>query len=54
MRDSFLVLEGKRSSWADGFLVDAEFKGDDAEFVKFLKVFGEALHGAGKYLGVFL
>ena len=38
----------------DGYLLDAEFKNDDKEFVEFLKVFGDALHTANKTLGVFL
>eukprot|EP00658_Telonema_sp_P-2_P000715 TRINITY_DN10261_c0_g1_i4.p3 TRINITY_DN10261_c0_g1~~TRINITY_DN10261_c0_g1_i4.p3 ORF type:complete len:118 (-),score=47.51 TRINITY_DN10261_c0_g1_i4:95-448(-) len=38
----------------DGYLIDAEFKGDDDAFVAFLKVFGEALHASNKSLGVFL
>jgi hypothetical protein len=38
----------------DGYLIDAEFKGDDSAFVAFLNVVGGALHAQGKYLGVFL
>ena len=38
----------------DGYLIDAEFKGDDAAFVAFLNVVGTALHAQGLYLGVFL
>lgn len=38
----------------DGYLIDAEFKGDDAAYVAFLNVFADALHQVNKTLGVFL
>jgi hypothetical protein len=53
------VFAEKYVGWAerwnfDGFLLDAEFKGDDAAFSAFLSVFADALHAANKSLGVFL
>lgn len=38
----------------DGYLIDAEFKGDDAAYVAFINVFGAGLHAVNKSLGVFL
>ena len=53
------VFADKYVQWAmewgfDGYLLDAEFKGDDAAFEAFLSVFGDALHAVNKTLGVFL
>ena len=53
------IFAAKYVSWAQafnfsGFLLDAEFKGDDAAFAAFLNVFADALHAVGKTLGVFL
>ena len=54
----YIVAE-KYTAWAvhngfDGYLLDAEFKGDDAPFAAFLNVFADALHAANRSLGVFL
>jgi hypothetical protein len=38
----------------DGYLIDAEFKGDDAAYVAFINIFGAGLHAVNKSLGVFL
>ena len=35
-----------RACHGAGYLLDAEFKGDDKAFVAFLNVFGDALHAA--------
>jgi hypothetical protein len=53
------IFSSKYVAWAekygfDGYLLDAEFKGDDAAFAAFLTVFADALHAANKTLGVFL
>ena len=53
------IFAAKYVAWAvrndfDGYLLDAEFKGDDAAFAAFLDVFADALHAANKSLGVFL
>jgi len=53
------IFAAKYVEWAvefgfDGYLLDAEFKGDDAPFAAFLNVFADALHAADKTLGVFL
>ena len=53
------VFAAKYVAWAeafgfDGFLLDAEFKGDDGAFAAFLDVFADALHAANRSLHVFL
>jgi hypothetical protein len=53
------IFAEKYVAWAqaykfDGYLLDAEFKGDDAAFASFLTVFADALHAVNKTLGVFL
>ena len=53
------IVAAKYAAWAvrndfDGYLLDAEFKGDDAAFAAFLDVFADALHAVNKSLGVFL
>lgn len=53
------IFAEKYVAWAqqwgfDGYLLDAEFKSDDAAFKAFLDVFGAALHAANRTLGVFL
>jgi len=53
------IFASKYVEWAqqwnfDGYLIDAEFKGDDAAYVAFLNVFADALHAVNKTLGVFL
>jgi len=53
------VFAEKYVAWAvahnfSGYLLDAEFSGDDAAFEAFLNVFADALHAAGKRLDVFL
>ena len=53
------IFASKYVQWAltydfDGYLLDAEFKGDDAAFEAFLTVFADALHAVNKTLGVFL
>lgn len=53
------IVANKYVEWAerydfDGYLLDAEFKGDDAAFEAFLTVFADALHAVNKTLGVFL
>lgn len=53
------IFAAKYVEWAlaydfDGYLLDAEFKGDDGAFEAFLTVFADALHGVNKTLGVFL
>jgi len=53
------VFAEKYVAWAqqwafDGYLLDAEFKGDDTAFAAFLNVFADELHAANKSLGVFL
>ena len=53
------IFAGKYVDWAvkyefDGYLLDAEFKGDDGAFEAFLTVFADALHAVNKTLGVFL
>ena len=53
------VFAAKYVAWAeawgfDGYLLDAEFKGDDAPFAGFLNTFADALHAVNKSLGVFL
>lgn len=53
------IFASKYVAWAlkygfDGYLLDAEFKGDDGAFESFLTVFADALHGVNKSLGVFL
>jgi hypothetical protein len=54
----YIVAE-KYTAWAvkynfSGYLLDAEFKGDDGAFATFLTVFADALHAVNKTLGVFL
>ena len=53
------VFAEKYVAWAaahdfDGYLLDAEFKGDDGAFAAFLDVFADALHAANRSLHVFL
>jgi len=53
------IFASKYVDWAiqwnfNGYLLDAEFKGDDAAFSTFLNVFADALHAVNKSLGVFL
>jgi hypothetical protein len=53
------IFATKYVAWAeeyefDGYLLDAEFRGDDAPFAAFLNVFADALHVVNKTLGVFL
>ena len=53
------IFAAKYVAWAQswnfsGYLLDAEFKGDDAAFAAFLNVFADALHAVNKTLGVFL
>jgi hypothetical protein len=53
------VFAAKYVAWAeafgfDGYLLDAEFKGDDGAFAAFLDVFADALHAANRSLHVFL
>lgn len=53
------IFASKYIEWAQtwgfhGYLLDAEFKGDDAPFAAFLNVFADALHNVNKSLGVFL
>lgn len=53
------IFASKYVAWAqtnnfDGYLLDAEFKGDDDAFVAFIKILGAALHSANLTLGVFL
>jgi len=53
------IFAEKYVAWAetwgfDGYLLDAEFKGDDAAFAAFLNVFADGLHAVNKTLGVFL
>jgi hypothetical protein len=53
------IFAAKYVEWAErynfsGYLLDAEFKGDDGAFEGFLTVFADALHAVNKTLGVFL
>jgi hypothetical protein len=53
------IFAAKYVAWAEkynfsGYLLDAEFKGDDGAFEGFLTVFADALHAVNKSLGVFL
>jgi hypothetical protein len=53
------IFAAKYAEWAetwgfDGYLLDAEFKGDDAAFDAFLTVFADTLHAVNRTLGVFL